>query len=210
MDVAALTTEPRLLALAAELHARELPGSLLTLAGCACLRGAYAYAARSGHEAVFVAHDPTGALIGAALLSLAPGTLSRRLLWHTRLAVSLLVRPRLTTRLVIGEVRSTLAPGGNPDGGDPEVVAIFVNRHRRGSGTGRALLGAVERHLACISVTSYIIRTEDRSDNRAIPFYRSMGFSDAAEVMSRGTAFRLMRKQIEANEKGLAPELRRG
>lgn len=163
----------------AQLHGRVLPDSRLSLFGQSYLASCYRYFLRSPDELVFIARagDRIG---GGGFVSLAPDTLSRRLLARTSLVGQLTLRPfgRGVRQIARDLISPSTAP---PSTSEPELIAIFVTSERRGQGIGEAICSAVETELARRGARSYRVRTERDPANRAIPFYRRLGFVESAD-----------------------------
>ncbi|HET6161048.1 MAG TPA: GNAT family N-acetyltransferase [Dongiaceae bacterium] len=161
-----------------------LPDSRLSLFGRSYLASSYRYFACSPHELAFVARDGDQ-ILGGGFVSLAPDSLSRRLLTHTPLLCHLALRPigRGARQLAA----DLLAPAAAPAASDePELVAIFVASESRGRGIGEAICREVERELGRRQIKSYRVRTERDPANRAIAFYRRLGFIESgAEARGR-------------------------
>lgn len=159
----------------AALHGAILPGSRLSLFGHAYLASCYRYFIRSPDELVFVAHADLG-VVGGAFVSLAPGSLSRRLIGRTPLLWYLALRPLgRGARQILADLLQPASAPAAPD--QPELIAIFVAPKERGRGVGELICRAVERELIRRKFASYVVHTERDPDNRAIAFYRRLGFA---------------------------------
>lgn len=169
----------------AALHGAILPGSRLSLFGQGYLTSCYRYFIGSRDELVFVARS-CGSVIGGAFVSLAPASLSRRLVMHTSLLLQLTLRPMgKGARQIIADLFQS-AP---PSPGQPELVAIFVAPDQQGRRIGEAICRAVEADLMQRQLRSYVVHTERDPGNRAIAFYRRLGFVPAEPS---GSTHRLM------------------
>lgn len=158
----------------ARLHESVLPDSRLSLFGRRYLASCYRYFLSSPRELVFVARLEHR-MVGGGFASMAPESLSRRLLIRTALLGELTLRPfgRGARQIAADLISPSPAP---PRRQEPELVAIFVAPESRGQGIGEAICRAVEAELARRGAPSYRVRTERDPANRAIAFYRRLGF----------------------------------
>ena len=190
----------------AALHGECLPDSLVWRLGPSYTRAFYRYLARSGRERVLVARVG-GRVVGACVLSLDPGSLTRRLALRTPLlpaALRGLFRP--------GVARSLLGTGGrapadgrdDPPRGLPEVLLIFTAAEARGRGVGSSLLAACERSLADRGLAAYVVRTVDDEANPALAFYARNGFQPCGRSFEHGRWFRVLKKAPAAAADGSA------
>ncbi|SMD15924.1 GNAT family N-acetyltransferase [Rhizobium sp. RU36D] len=186
-----LDPDRRVLDAVARLHVEVLPGSRISRLGLPFARSFYAFAARSNLEHV-LALSEDGEVRGAALLSLSPKTLTRRSALRTTLAWALLRHPsNLLAALAGGE-------GETPDIADlPEIVAIFVAAGRQSAGEGTLLLRHAEKLLREAGFPAYLVRTENRVDNRAISFYERNGFRVVGASGAKPAPFLYMKKSLD-------------
>lgn len=176
----------------ARLHESVLPDSRLSLFGRRYLASCYRYFLRSPDELVFIARAGKG-IVGGGFVSLAPRTLSRRLLTRTPLLGEIAMRPlgRGARRVAADLISSSAEPSTT---GEPELVAIFVAPEWRGQGIGEAICRAIEPELAQRGARSYRVRTERDPANRAIAFYRRLGFVES--VGHREARFLILSKVL--------------
>jgi ribosomal protein S18 acetylase RimI-like enzyme len=181
----------------ASLHHVALPDSIISRIGRGYTDAFYRFAAASPKEAVFSALGPDGSVVGAAVLSLEPATLSRRLFFRTPLAPHLLRRPRLAIDMGVEMLRAFAAKDRSSCPRDlAEVLAIFTRPNERSRGIGRCLLRSTEAYLAQRNIASYMVRTVDRPDNRALAFYDREGFQAAGRLHAYGTEFLVLTKHV--------------
>lgn len=183
------------LAAAASLHHEALPGSIITQLGSSYTQAFYRFARSSRDEAIFIARSDVEGVLGAAVLSMDPKSLSRRLLFKTPLLFHLASRPLLAIDVACG----LFSAAGLPHDRErlPELVAIFSAESCRSRGVGKRLLDAIETYLASRRKSRYVVRTDDDPANRAIAFYRREGFQFAQKFSAHGHRFQLMIKQID-------------
>lgn len=115
---------------------------------------------------------------------------------NTPLLRALIVRPEMAARLAWREIQSSGRSLDTNPQNDPELIALFVRRDCRSRGIGALLLRNIEQVLRNQNRTRYLIRTLDRTDNRAVKFYESAGFVTIDSVLLHGERFRMMAKQI--------------
>ncbi len=194
-ETAAITRNPddETLCEAAALHCRLLPGSAISQFGEGFARSFYRYAARSQSEVVLAARG-SGAVIAAAVLSLRPYDLQRRLLLYTPLLPHMAAHPLAALRVL--RDRSFARIEGDFDPTLPEVIAIFTAPSHQGRGIGGQLLRAAEQELSTRGFLRYGLRTEDVAQNRAIDFYDRQGFTIVGRGVMPTGRFRIMTRQI--------------
>lgn len=163
----------------AALHDTILPRSRLSLFGRSYLTDCYHYFIDSRDELVFVARSGES-VVGGAFASLTPGSLSRRLVTHTRFLLQFALRPlgrgaRQIFADLLQPVPATLSD-------QPELVAIFVAPEQQGRGIGEMICRAVEAELIRRQFKSYVVHTERDPGNRAVAFYRRLGFVTAGSI----------------------------
>jgi ribosomal protein S18 acetylase RimI-like enzyme len=165
----------------AALHDTILPRSRLSLFGQGYLTDCYHYFVDSRDELVFVARSDES-VVGGAFASLAPGSLSRRLVTHTRFLLQFAMRPLGSgARQIVADLLQPAPPATLPD--QPELVAIFVAPEQQGRGIGEMICRAVEAELIRRQFKSYVVHTERDPGNRAVAFYRRLGFMAAEPTM---------------------------
>jgi GNAT superfamily N-acetyltransferase len=189
-----IETDPAaaLLGQAAELHVLLLPDSAISQLGRAYARSFYRFAAKSRTETVFVAVE-SGRVIAAAVLSIEPAQLQRRLAIRTPLIPRMLCAPAIAARIVLARVSGR--PHASVDSKIPEVIAIFTSQDYQKRGVGAALLRAIEQELRVRGFSRYSVRTEDVPSNQAVRFYESQGFEPAGHVRTPDARFVVMVRQ---------------
>ena len=184
------------LAAVARMHWTELPGSLISKLGRRYTAAFYGFVATSALEFVFARTDDEGTVLGGGFVSLSPAGLTSRIVRNTPLLRALVARPGVCARLMWGNIRSHgRTPDMNPEN-DPELVALFVRPDRRSHGIGALLLLDIEQVLRSQNRKRYVLRTVDRTENRAIKFYESAGFVTLTRESLHGENFRFMAKEL--------------
>jgi GNAT superfamily N-acetyltransferase len=184
----------------ARLHVGCLPHSLVGALGVPYVRSFYRYVGDSDRELLVVERNETGRPVAAAVVSLEPATLTRRLLLHTPMVLHLL--PALPR--VAAAARATARASPAPAGGsrvpetEPQLILIFTAAAERGRGLATALLRDVERHLHARGISRYEARTEAHESNPALEFYRRRGFDEQGQSVRLGTRFAVFRRDIGA------------
>jgi len=185
----------------ARLHRACLPDSVVGLLGERFVRAFYRYVDRSPLEILAVQRDERDRVVAAAVVSLAPETIYRRLLVATPLALALLVRPVVGGRLAWSMFRSAavLAGGapGAPEPGIPELILTFVDPREQGRGRGRSLIREVESRLRERGAGAFKVRTESRPGNAARGFYAALGFVPHGASVRFGTRFDVLTRTID-------------
>lgn len=185
------------LASVARLHADCLPDSLVGAFGQGYTRAFYRYIDRSPLEMLAVDRDADDRPVAAAVLSLEPATLTRRLLRHTPLLTSAITRlPRLialwlSTMQARRRDRGTEVPATRP-----QLILIFTAAGERGRGRGSALIRSLEERLRARGITEYEVRTESDASNPALAFYRRRGFEPNGASVRLGTSFQVFRRSL--------------
>ena len=157
------------------LHVSELPNSLISRVGEAFARAFYRYVARSKYELLFLCRNDIGTVVAALVLSFDPVSIEKRLLLHTPLLFWAALRPwRLPTRYMLGEWWSGCSSAQTT--GTPEIIVLFTDRACRRQRLGFNLIEFCETALADRKMSSYIVKTENGSDNDALIFYSRKGF----------------------------------
>ena len=191
------------LAAAADLHCDSLPGSIISMLGPAYALAFYRFAASSDTHSVFVARDGKGQIIGGAVLSLDPTSLSMRLLFQTPLLLHLMRRPSLALQTTWDALCEKLWPNNDKQTYRiPEVVAIFTETNHRNHGVGKELIQEIEAYLVARGIYRYMVRTRGNFENRAINFYEREGFQYIDRYYAHGTWFQLLAKDIKAVQRG--------
>jgi len=178
---------------AAALHCILLPGSAISRFGQSYARSFYRYAARSRDEIVFAAVD-RNVVLAAAVVSLRPLDLQRRLLVHTPLLPQMVLHPLTAYNILRDRLFGRVED--NVDVTIPEVIAIFTATAQQRRGLGAQLLRAIEKELSARGLSRYALRTKDTADNRAIGFYDKQGFIVVGDAQTSHGRFRIMTKRI--------------
>jgi ribosomal protein S18 acetylase RimI-like enzyme len=163
----------------ADLHAQALPRSLVASLGVGYAQAFYGFCAASPHESLYAARDASRTIVAACLVSARPGDLGARLRGATPLLRAAATHPRAWPDLA----RAAFA--GDTAADEPEIVLLFADAAARGRGLGTALVEEAVRGRARLSVV-----TEDDPANRALAFYRKIGFVESGVVARNGKAFR--------------------
>lgn len=184
----------------ARLHVESLPDSVIGMLGGNYVRAFYGYLVRSKRELLAVARDAAGKPVGAAVVTLEPGTLNRRLLTQTPLVRCL----AMSFPKVAGLARSALR--GRRDvavsgpayvaTGAPQLILLYTAAAVRGRGHGTALLHDVERQLRARRIARYEVLTEADPSNRALAFYERRGFEPSGIAVRFGTPFQVFRRSL--------------
>ena len=194
----------------ARAHVEALPESLVSRIGGRYPQAFYRYLAGSADELILIDRGAPGAdLRAACIVSLAPATLSRRLLYRTPLAFHALRAVRrlplraLVTSRAAGSPAEAPPPspqglhrgasgrdGSRPSAGrsleGPEILLLFAVPEARGHGVGARLLERCEALLVERGFDGLWVKTRDDPGNRAIQFYRREGFAPAGSVSRHG------------------------
>lgn len=174
----------------ARAHVEALPESLVSRVGGRYPQAFYRYLAGSADELILIDRvAPGGELRAACVVSLAPATLSRRLLSRTPLVVhALLAVRRLPLRALLVTSRAGAGSPGEapPPSPGPEILLLFAVPQSRGQGVGARLLERCEALLVERGFEGLWVKTRDDPGNRAIDFYRREGFAPAGSVSRHG------------------------
>jgi GNAT superfamily N-acetyltransferase len=180
--------DPSVVADVASLHCGALPGSLISRLGKSYARSFYRYCCSSRLETVLAAMDGRQVVAGACV-SLAPSSLSQRLLLRTPLMAYMALRPTLAWHAALGIAASTAIPREIADA--PEVVALMTADGRRSEGIGKAMIERIEAHLQ----RRYFVRTHNSDAHPTVRFYRREGFEPAGVLSAHGDEFLLLKKE---------------
>ena len=187
----------------AELHQSCLTDSIVGALGADYVKSFYRYVTRSARELILVERNDTGRIVAAAVVSLEPASLNRRLLLHTTLLQSFLKKaPRMIGQL-LWPVRSPSGEIGTSrsrvPAGMPELILIYASSDVRGRGMGSALLERAEQHLRAAKVTEYQVRTVADPSNRALAFYRARQFTPAGTSFKQGKFFQVFTRTLDVD-----------
>lgn len=184
----------------AALHRMCLPRSLVGTLGLGYVRAFYRYVSRSSRELLIVDRDDRGTIIAAAVVTLDPGTLVRRLALHTPLAARAIAG---SPRLMRTWLRARRAGRRAPDAGQthtpsnvPELILIFTSPAERGQGRASALIAEAERRLREKGVTRYEVSTEAEGQNPALQLYERRGFEPIHTTLRLGTRFQVFTRTL--------------
>lgn len=184
-------------------HIDSLEDSIVGALGPRYVRAFYRYLSRSPKEILVVRRSGDARIAAAAVVTLDPSSLTRRLAWHTPLLRCALLRAAPFAARWRSGLRSGAgsAPGApeHVDAGRPEMILVYTAREARGRGLGTALVEAVERELRSRRVTEYQVRTVLAPSNRALAFYRARGFEPAGESTQWGRRFQVFVRRIAAD-----------
>ena len=184
----------------ATLHRESLPDSAVSGFGQAYARAFYQYVESSEKELLILHRASDDRLDGAAVVSLEPQSMERRL----ALATPLLLHALLHPLWFLVKVRGLLSGHADDDDaraitakvrGIPELLIIYADSARRDSGVGSFLIQNIEAALAAKGITHYCVRTVDDPANRALGFYSKHGF----EALGRTLGFRVFTKTLTKN-----------
>jgi ribosomal protein S18 acetylase RimI-like enzyme len=186
--------QEREIAQLARMHVQTLPESLISVLGEPYARAFYRYCASTSEELLLVERD-RAELSGACLVSLAPETLSRRLLTRTPLLLfAPLAIHRLPLRaMLLGAARP--AEPSQPRG--PEILLIFTVPELRSQGLGARLLRRCEQQLSSRRLPKVLVKTRDDSTNRALKFYERAQFNPIATRSKYGKRLLLLEKTLQ-------------
>jgi ribosomal protein S18 acetylase RimI-like enzyme len=175
----------------ARMHVEALPDSLVSQVGERYARAFYRYAVASPHEVILTARAG-GSLSGACMMSLAPDTLSRRLLVRTPLALfaPFAIRRLPLRALLLGSAASEVQPPG------PEILLIFTVPEVRSRGLGAQLLARCEALLVARGVDRLLVKTRDDPANRALAFYERARFHRIASRTVHGKRLAVLEKTL--------------
>jgi ribosomal protein S18 acetylase RimI-like enzyme len=179
----------------ADLHESCLPDSDVTGFGAAYVRSFYRYLTRSQQEIVLVERNDAGRIVAAAVVSLDPHSLSRRLLLGTSLLPHLIRHAfrvvRLTLSSTDGDVDGARVPLTMPD-----LLLIYTSPDERGRGRASALIDQAEARLRALKVPEYQVRTVADPSNPALAFYRKRNFVPSGTVSKLGRRFQVFTRKL--------------
>jgi GNAT superfamily N-acetyltransferase len=186
----------------AALHVASIPDSLITVLGERYARTCYEYFDRSPAELVLVDRDAAGTIVAAAVVSLEPETLNRRLVRHTALLASMCARAPQVLSLLWTSARRPRGAAPSPARAvpiaAPELILMFTAASMRSRGVGASLLRSVDETLRQHGIATYIVHTVSDPANRAIAFYRANGFEPSGMSYRLGTAFVTLTRTVPA------------
>jgi GNAT superfamily N-acetyltransferase len=174
----------------AALHAACLTDSSVTALGPGYIRSFYRYIIRSDRELAFVERNESGRIVAAAVVSLEPATLNRRLLLHTSLLVGLVTHPASLLTLAFARSR------GPSNHSLPELILIYTSVDERGRGHATALLEQAERRMRERNVTEYQVKTVADPANPALAFYRRRAFTPSGTSFTLGRQFQVFTRRL--------------
>jgi len=183
----------------AGLHVACLDDSLVGAFGVRYVRSFYRYVARSPGELLVIRRDEAGGVVGAAVVSLSPSTLGRRLLVRTPLLLGALVHLVGLTAMLRASARR---PQGKPSaevehpGSVPEIILMFTAPAARGQGHGGAMIREIDRRLRAMDVRVYQVKTISDPSNAALAFYRRTGFTPCGIAFRLGTCFQVFSRAV--------------
>ena len=175
----------------AELHVASLPDSNVTVLGAEYARAFYRYVTSSSRELTMIDRDAAGRISAAAVISLDPDSLPRRLVFRTPLLRHLVAHPRRMAAwaLTLGgpaAARSTM----------PELILIYTSPEERGRGRATTLIQRAESHLRRLGIDAYEVKTVADPSNPTLAFYRSRGFTPRAMASELGRRFQVFERQL--------------
>lgn len=185
----------------AQLHVSCLSDSVVAALGPRYVRSFYRYVTRSDKEIAIVERNQAGGVVAAAVVSLEPASLNRRLLFHTSLLSSFVRNaPHMLALL--------LSPDNEP--GDrrvpdrtrvspatPEMILIYTAVDERGHGRGSALILEAERRLRELNVLEYQVRTVADPSNPTLAYYRNRGFAPSGTSFKLGRRFQVFTRTLD-------------
>jgi len=175
----------------AELHRTSLPDSNVSVLGAEYARAFYRYVTTSARELTIVDRDAAGHIAAAAVISLDPATLPRRLVFGTPLLRHMLRHGR-------GLFARAVAPG-TPEGGRsnlPELILIYTSPEERGRGRATSLIRRAESHLRGLGIDAYEVKTVADPSNPTLAFYRNRGFTPRGTASSLSRSFQVFERQL--------------
>lgn len=184
----------------AELHLSALNDSLVGAMGEDYVRAFYRYVTSSDQELFFLERNESGRIVAAAVISLEPATLSRRLLLKTPLLRSMLGRiPGVIALLLAKARRSRREPHGGHvyvPIGPPELIDIYTAPEAQGKGLGSAIVRQIDQRLRDLHLPEYVVLAVAESSNPACRFYRGRGFTSRGLTLRLGTYFEVFARSL--------------
>ena len=184
----------------ARLHVACLTDSAIGALGVAYVRSFYRYVTRSEREIAVVQRNHAGRIVAAAVVSLEPATLTRRLLWHTSLLVSAAANVWRLPALLSPAGRST-APASSSrteaPSTTPEMILLFTSADERRNGLASALIEQVEHDLQQRQVSEYQVMTVADA-TAALAFYRAQHFTPSGTSFRLGKSFQVFTRKLDA------------
>lgn len=185
----------------AELHRECLPDSIVSQLGLGYARSFYGYVGGSRKELLELERDAQGRISAAAVVSLDPRGMTRRLLFGTCLVPSLLLR---APALAVGMLAKSPARDAKHDTSAvvrdvhdmPELILIYSSGEARSQGIGARLIERLEKRMRALGIRRYQVKTVNDPGNRALSFYARNGFTPDAILEKRGERFRVFTKAL--------------
>ena len=181
----------------ARLHENTLPYSTPLVAGLKYLRRYYTFLIDSHKELVFVARDRNSAAVAAAIVSLSPRTLSRRVLlataasFVTGIVSSLVIGPQWRRKRILQMLPAMFTERASPLS-SPELLYLYVATHARSKGLGKYLTQEVKSHLRAKGYETLHVSTVDAQRNTALDYYERNGFTRVGTFRRLGRHFALL------------------
>ena len=175
----------------AELHVTSLPDSNVSVLGAAYARAFYRYVTNSSRELTIVDRDAAGRITAAAVVSLEPNTLPRRLIFRTPLLWHMVVHPHR----MFGWAMTLGGPAAAPST-VPELILIYTSPEERGRGRATSLIQRAEARLRRLGIDAYAVKTVADPSNPTLAFYRSRGFRPRETASELGRRFQVFERQL--------------
>ena len=185
----------------ARLHVACLDDSTIGALGIAYVRSFYRYVTRSETEIVVVERNRAGRIVAAAVVSLEPATLTRRLLRHTSLLWSAVANASRLTALLWPPGRSrarSVSRGTGVRSTTPEMLLLFTSGEERRNGRGGALVDQAERRLRERRVSEYQVMTVADASSPAFAFYLARHFTPSGTSFRLGKSFQVFTRTLDA------------
>lgn len=193
----------------ASLHCVCLSDSLVASLGVAAAERYYAFLDDSVLETVIRIENGGSVgsihILGACVISYDPATLMRRFAKKHGFATAVLVMrnlygsPRLRA-FCLGAVRRSSRPSavGTLSYTDlsPELLQVYVDNSARSHGIGAELMSAADRYIAGAGYARYFLKTEASTKNRALAFYRRIGWSELGSIDESGKRYTFFKKDL--------------
>ena len=162
------------------LHVQCLPDTGISSLGSGYARSFYHYIIGSPRE--YLCCDTQGNdIIGAAIMSLDPQRLLRRLWWRTPLTLHLVAGvPSLRRWRAVKALWPRAPARDNAAPPQPEMIYLFTAVGSRRRGVASGLLERQEARLVSLGHYSYVVRTPDMPNSPATRFYASQHLSSYA------------------------------